>query len=117
VKLLLDENLSPAQARILREREFDAISVVEAGLGGAPDEVVRLLAIESGRVLVTLDADFANILRFPPAGTPGVLRLRVHPAVEERIREQLQVALELLRDIDLTGCLAVAHGSTVRVRR
>jgi predicted nuclease of predicted toxin-antitoxin system len=114
---LLDENLSPAQAKILRERGFDAISVVEGGLGGGPDEAVRLFAIESARVLVTLDADFANILRFPPAGTPGVLRLRVHPAVEERIREQLQIALELLRNTDLTGCLAVAHGSTVRVRR
>lgn len=49
---------------------------------------------------MTLDADFANILRFPPAGTAGVLRLKVRPATEERIREQLQTALELLRDDD-----------------
>jgi predicted nuclease of predicted toxin-antitoxin system len=117
VRLLLDENLSPTQAATLRSRGFDAIAVPEAGLGGAPDQAVRTFAIGTGRVLVTLDADFANILRFPPAGTPGVLRLRVHPADEDRIREQLRVALELLKSTDLTGCLAVSHGSTVRIRR
>ena len=50
---------------------------------------LRAFAIESGRVLLTLDADFANILRFPPASTPGVIRLKIHPQTEEAIREQI----------------------------
>jgi hypothetical protein len=36
-----------------------------------------------GYRLLTLDADFGNILRFPPAGTPGVIRLKIHPPTEE----------------------------------
>jgi len=66
VKLLLDENLSPQHAAMLRQQGHDAVAVIEAGLSGEPDDKVRAFAIESGRVLVTLDADFANILRFPP---------------------------------------------------
>jgi len=87
VKLVLDENLSSQHAAILREQGYDAISVTEAGLSGEPDSIVREFAIESGRVLVTLDADFANILRFPPAGTPGIIRLKIHPPTQETIRE------------------------------
>jgi len=52
-------------------------------------------AIESGRILLTLDADFGNILRFPTAGTPGVIRLKIHPPTEEAIREQIQALRDL----------------------
>jgi predicted nuclease of predicted toxin-antitoxin system len=72
VKFLLGENLSPLHARTLRALGHDAVSVVELGLSGADDPVVRDGAIQQERVLVTLDADFANVLRFPPSETPGL---------------------------------------------
>ena len=67
-------------------------------------------------MLVTLDADFANILRFPPAGTPGVIRLKIHPPTEEAIRELLHKTLRALKDPPLAGCLAVSQGNIIRVR-
>jgi len=76
VKLLLDENLSPLHARTLRELGHDAVSVIEHGLSGADDSVIRTAAIESGRILVTLDADFANVRRYSPSSLPGIIRLR-----------------------------------------
>ena len=116
MKLLLDENLSSQQAATLRNQGHDAIGVAEAGLSGASDERVRAFAIESGRVLLTLDADFANILRFPPAGTPGVIRLKVHPPNEGAIREQIERTLLALKNTPLGGCLAVSLGDTIRIR-
>ena len=116
MKLLLDENLSPQQAAILREQGYDAIAVTEAGLSGEPDHKVRAFANESDRVLLTLDADFANILRFPPAGTPGVIRLKIHPPTEEAIREQIQRTLQGLKDTPLVGRLAVSYGNVIRIR-
>jgi predicted nuclease of predicted toxin-antitoxin system len=89
VKLLLDENLSHKQAALLRNDGYDAAAVVELGLSGEPDEVIRAFAIDQKRVLITLDSDFANMLRFPPFGTPGVIRLKVHPPAEEAIRKQI----------------------------
>jgi hypothetical protein len=44
---------------------------------GAADEQVLNFAIENGRVLVTLDADFASVIRFLPKQTPGAGRLKV----------------------------------------
>ena len=69
MKLFLDENLSPQHASELRTEGYDAIAVPEVGLAGATDEQVLRFAVENGRVLMTLDADFANVIRFPPANS------------------------------------------------
>ena len=89
MRLLLDENLSQNQAAILREQGHDAVAVAEIGLSGQPDENIRAFAIEENRVLITLDVDFANLLRFPTAGTLGVVRLKIHPPTEKAIRDQI----------------------------
>ena len=117
MKLLLDENLSPQHARELRSEGYDACAVAEIGLSGKPDEHIRQYAIDTGRILLTLDADFANIVRFPPEKTPGVMRLKVHPPTEERIRQTIRRALLQLRDANLTGCLAVVDADKIRIRR
>lgn len=116
MRLLLDENLSPQQATVLREQGHDAVAAVDAGLSGEPDTRIREYAIQEDRVLITLDADFADMLRFPPAGTPGVIRLKIHPPTEAAIREQIQIALQRVKEADLKGCLAVAHKGIVRIR-
>jgi predicted nuclease of predicted toxin-antitoxin system len=64
VKLFLDENSSPIHTSVLRAEGHDILAVLEAGLSGAIDENVRKFSIESNRILVTLDADFANVFRF-----------------------------------------------------
>jgi hypothetical protein len=67
VKFLLDENLSPEQAIGLRRRGYDAVAPAEVGLSGHADETVRTFAVESGRILLTLDADFGkHIARHAP---------------------------------------------------
>jgi predicted nuclease of predicted toxin-antitoxin system len=116
VKLFLDENLSPQHATELRTEGHDAVAVLEVGLSGAPDEQVLRFAVENGRVLVTLDADFANVMRFPPGQTLGVVRLKVHPATEDGIRQAIRRALLHLRNIDMVGRLAVVDEDKIRVR-
>jgi predicted nuclease of predicted toxin-antitoxin system len=62
VKLLLDANLSPEIARLLKEAEHDAIHVSEVGLLSAPDPEIMEAAAREGRVLLTADADFGALL-------------------------------------------------------
>jgi predicted nuclease of predicted toxin-antitoxin system len=116
VKFLLDENLSPDQAFWLRQTGFDAVSAYTVGLRGAADEEVRRFAIESDRVLVTLDADFGQIHRFPPKNTPGVVRLKIHPPTEQAIQALLLATLSALQSHELRGKLAVADEHKIRVR-
>jgi predicted nuclease of predicted toxin-antitoxin system len=63
MRFLLDENLSPRHANTVRSLGHDAVSVLELGLSGVDDSVVRAAAIEQNRILITLDADFGNVLR------------------------------------------------------
>lgn len=116
MKLLLDENLSRNQSARLRDLGHDAVAAAEVGLSGEPDERVRAYAIETGRVLVTLDADFANMLRFPTMGTPGVIRLKVHPPNEDAIWIQIERTVSVLRETELAGRLAISSGDAIRIR-
>jgi len=116
VRLFLDENLSSQHASELRLEGYDAIAVLEAGLSGATDEEVLRFAVDNGRVLVTLDADFANVMRFPPEQTVGVVRLKVHPASEDRIRQAIRRALLFLHNVEMVGRLAVVDDEKIRIR-
>jgi predicted nuclease of predicted toxin-antitoxin system len=116
VKFLFDENLSPSHAAHLRGAGYDAIAVLDIGLSGGSDPEVRAAAIREGRVLITLDADFGNILRYPVLGTPGVIWMRLHPPTEIKIRETLGRCLAKLGDVELAGKLVVADEDKIRVR-
>lgn len=62
-RILLDENMSPTVAAILRDGGHDDLTVGEARLLSAPDEEILLLAAIEGRVLVTGDLrDFARLV-------------------------------------------------------
>ena len=116
MKLLLDENLSPTHALRLRQAGHDAVAVLDAGLGGADDAVVRQFALAQQRTLVTIDADFSHIVRFPPENTPGVIWLRPWPPTETMIETILDGALRQLAGIDVTGKLVVVEPGRIRIR-
>jgi hypothetical protein len=61
VRFLLDANLSPDVARLLKKAEHDAIHVSEVGLLSAPDPEIMEAAAQEGRILLTADADFGAL--------------------------------------------------------
>lgn len=85
MKVKLDENLGAVAADLLRREGHDVSTVPEEGLCGTPDVLVAAAAAAEGRVLVTMDMGFANPVRRPPSGTPGVavIRLSSRPCGEE----------------------------------
>jgi predicted nuclease of predicted toxin-antitoxin system len=116
VRLLSEENPSPAYAVRLREAGHDAVAVLEAGLGGAKDEAVRQFALDQKRTLVTIDSDFSHIVRYSSADTPGVIWLRPWPPTESVIAALLDGAIRKLTDFSLEGKIVVAETSRIRIR-
>jgi predicted nuclease of predicted toxin-antitoxin system len=117
VRLLFDENLSAPSANWTRTAlGVDVLDARTAGLGGATDAEVRKFAIETDRILVTLDGDFGNLIRFSPTDTPGVIWLRPRPPTEANIRFLLGKWLQKLSEVDLHGRLAVAEADKLRIR-
>jgi hypothetical protein len=76
LKLKIDENLPSECAEILRDGGFEADTVADEHLTGAEDSAIAVRSQAEGRVLITLDLDFANIRAHPPAEYAGIIVLR-----------------------------------------
>lgn len=77
LRLKLDENLGKACAAVLSRAGHDVSTVFEQGMTSASDEVVLGTCRHEERGLVTLDLDFANPLRYPPAENEGIVVIRL----------------------------------------
>jgi predicted nuclease of predicted toxin-antitoxin system len=77
MKLKLDENLGACAAALLREAGCDVETALQEGLGGAPDDGIYAACCREKRMLLTLDLDFADPARFPPAACDGIVVFRL----------------------------------------
>lgn len=116
MKIKLDENIGRRGAELLRAAGHDVVSVRDQNLRGAPDETVFNICRGEGRVLVTLDHDFGQVLRFPPGQSAGLVIL------EPGARMTPQSLLDRLRDFlalseaqSPTGALWIVEPGRVRV--
>jgi len=117
VKLKLDENLSRFLKDSLGALQHDVTTTADEGLLSQPDTVVAAAANDEGRMLLTLDLDFADLRQYPPGTHPGIILFRppslgplaVNRFVERFVRESDLAAL--------AGCLVVVDPRRTRVRR
>jgi Domain of unknown function (DUF5615) len=77
VKFKLDENLSRRAADLIRAAGHDAVTVADQAQRGAADETLFEVCTRESRALVTLDRDFGQVLRYPPAVTAGIVVLEI----------------------------------------
>lgn len=74
MKALLDEQLSPQIAALLRERGYDVVAVADrADLTGATDKIILDVAASEGRVVIT-----NNIKDFRPLAAARLARAQSH---------------------------------------
>jgi predicted nuclease of predicted toxin-antitoxin system len=79
VKLKLDENIGLRGAELLRSAGHDVVTVRDQALEGSPDAQLFGICAGEGRVLITLDHDFGQVLRFPPRRSAGIVVLELGP--------------------------------------
>jgi predicted nuclease of predicted toxin-antitoxin system len=115
LKLKLDENLSERYARAARERGCDVTTVVQQGLCSAPDATLLDLARKEVRVLITMDKDLSNTVRYPPREYAGIVLLRVpEPITLQAIERAMSIFLDLAATRSPVGRLWVVDRERVR---
>ncbi len=114
MKLKLDENLPPSLAQVCIDEGYDTCTVLDESLSGHPDEDVFEAARCEERALVTLDLDFSNPLRFPTAGTAGIVVLRARRPVLGAIEATLRSVLPRLTVEALAGRLWIVEPGRIR---
>jgi predicted nuclease of predicted toxin-antitoxin system len=85
-------------------------------LAGADDRKIFAAASAEGRVLVTLDYDFAQLLRFPPRQAAGIAVLELgRPASLPALLDRLRVLLKNLESHSVAGQLWIVEPGRVRI--
>jgi len=88
-KILADENIPKSVVGWLRSIGHDVVRTSEVGLKGAPDRDVIGWAEVEGRIILTLDLDFASLYH-RMEGLFGVVIVRIYPATPTRIKNFLE---------------------------
>ena len=115
LQLLADECVYKATTDFLLSLGYDVVTAQELGLSGADDDIVIDKAVTLGRVLLTRDMDFSNVLIYPPAKYLGIVVLKMKPATMHAVHKVLEQALVQMHN--LIGTLLVVDRSKFRIRR
>lgn len=115
LKLKLDENLSDRHAQAARARGCDATTVLAENLCSASDAAVLEIATAEGRVLITLDKDLSNTIRFPPNRYAGIVLLRPpEPMTLVSVERAMSVFLDATMTRSPVGRLWIIDRERVR---
>ena len=117
MKLLIDGNLSPRVARLLREAGHDAAHVIELGLGNTDDPLILTAAADDARTIVTADTDFGALLAARGTSSPSVVMLRSsdHLTPDEQAQLIATVLARVGDDLE-DGAIASVTPGRIRLR-
>jgi predicted nuclease of predicted toxin-antitoxin system len=115
VKLLADENVDAAVVAWLRAQGHDVRYAAE-DVQATPDPEVLRIATEEGRVLITSDRDFGEIVFRMGQVAIGLILLRLHAASQD---ERLAMLLPHWPEVErrVAGAFVVVLQDRLRVRR
>lgn len=115
IRILADENVPRASVLSLRSSGYDVRSVAEE-MPGSADRAVLHLARSDGRLLMTFDRDFGELIyRFGEAAPPGVVYIRFLPTDPDEPARVLDALLKR-SEIVLESRFTVVSRDQVRQR-
>ena len=117
MRFLSDVGVSVSTAQILRERGHDVLHLSEQSLHCLPDDEILALARRDGRVILTFDLDFGDLLAAGSHPLPSVILFRLRDQTPSSVAPRL-LALISERTEDLeAGALVIVEDNRYRLRR
>ena len=116
MRLKLDENLSRHLKPPLADLGHDVLTAGDEGLLSRPDTEVAAESFKEGRMLFTLDVEFADLRKYPPGEHPGIVLFRPPSFGPLSVN---RFVVDFVRSADLTelhSCVAIVDPGRVRVR-
>ncbi|MEM9884096.1 MAG: DUF5615 family PIN-like protein [Planctomycetota bacterium] len=114
MRLKVDENLPDEIADQLREAGHDAMNVWQQEMQGVTDDRLVEVCRRERRAILTLDLDFTNITRYPPAELPGVIVLRLGQQSRHQARRAVSRLIGLLPEDGINGQLWIVGETNLR---
>jgi predicted nuclease of predicted toxin-antitoxin system len=116
MKFLGDMGISPRTIQLLREQGYDAIHLVEQKLERMSDPRILEKARQEGRILLTVDLDFAQLLAISGQSLPSVILFRLGNVSREIVNIRLLSVLgDYATDLQ-NGAIISVNDVSVRLR-
>ncbi|GAX42348.1 hypothetical protein NIES4075_33490 [Tolypothrix sp. NIES-4075] len=117
MKFLADMGISLRTVFWLRGDGYDVVHLRDEGLQRLPDDEILIKARAEGRILLTIDLDFAQLLAVSGDSLPSVILFRLGNENYDAINQRLtQVLRECQEDLEVGVIISVSN-ETFRVRR
>lgn len=112
----IDENVPTEAVDLLRQAGWECDTVYDEALGGAEDpQLIDRCRVE-GRVLFTIDLDFADIRAYPPSDQVGIVVFRAPKPSRAAVLALVQAAIPVLASEWAERRLWIVEPGRVRIR-
>lgn len=108
MKFLLDQDVYGLTARFLTEQGHDVVTASQAGLSRAQDSDLLKTAGAQGRIFVTRDKDYGDLVFVRGAGS-GVIYMRMLPSAMSEVHAELKKVLETYGETELAKSFVVVE--------
>ncbi|MBI3695727.1 MAG: DUF5615 family PIN-like protein [Acidobacteria bacterium] len=114
--ILADHCVFASTVRLLQDAGYSVTRLKELTSPDVPDREVLELAARWDLVLLTNDADFGNILMYPPAQHEGIILLKIRAELETQVHSVLLRLLAQRSRDGLRHRLALVDRAKYRIR-
>jgi predicted nuclease of predicted toxin-antitoxin system len=116
MKLILDQGLPRSTVQHLAAVGISAEHVGDLGLAAAADDVILVAARQRQSVIVTLDADFHQLLAVSRATAPSVVRIRIEGLKGDQLAAILAQVIAVAGAELTAGAVASVTETRIRIR-
>ncbi len=116
MKFLADMGISPRSVEYLRGKGYDAVHLSEEGLERLADSEVLAKGRAEGRVVLTHDLDFGELMAASGADLPSVVIFRLRDMRPERVNRYLEEIIEGYGELLERGVIMSVVEGRIRVR-
>ena len=117
MKFLADECVYHITVKALRNWGHDVFTVQEAGLAGHENGDILEYAVGTGRILITNDMHFSNIIIYPPTQHLGIIVLKIRPRFLDSVHMVLSRFLDTIDQEDMKRTLVIVDRNKYRMRK
>ena len=112
----IDENMPVEAAELLKQEGYDVVTIFGQNLVGTSDANLVKVCQKEERVLVTLDADFADIRTYRPEKFSGIIVMRLNRQDKNHVLEVFKRSMLLFKREPVDKRLWVVEKDRVRIR-
>jgi predicted nuclease of predicted toxin-antitoxin system len=116
MKFLVDMGISPRSAAFLRGLGHDAVHLHDEGLDRLSDTNILTAALEEGRVVLTHDLDFGDLMAASKAQLPSVVIFRLRNMSADHVDHYLRILLANYQDRLIAGVVISVTEREIRIR-